>query len=271
MSPKRIPLHLLHLSINAIQMVTLFTFTAFNILDIHDKACSCRSTLTFPTCVCVCVLSHTRLQPSTWNTGCCIKRFNQSPLKKISIFQGFPCSVLVYQGIYIQLTLGFRCELKWSLKWQISQSLESNGNDISSAPCQIHIKSAQMDCTSGHDQEYRIRCKHAASPAAHFFVEIKQVQLHSRNVSQSSDYTSGHMFPGVPVRRAATDGRFVWSGSREMTPTRSTCPRIDLLSVFCLWVDLAVTRLPCSLGSPFTPAQRGTHDLPDPLCHRRIN
>lgn len=57
MSPVQILLHLQHLSINAIQMVTLFTFTAFNILDIHDKACSCRSTLTFTTRVCVC--SHT--------------------------------------------------------------------------------------------------------------------------------------------------------------------------------------------------------------------
>lgn len=57
MSSKQIPLHLLHLWINAIQMVTLFTFTAFNILDIHDKACSRSSTLTFTTRVCVC--SHT--------------------------------------------------------------------------------------------------------------------------------------------------------------------------------------------------------------------
>lgn len=54
--PKRILPYLQHLSINAIQMVTLFTFTAFNILDIHDKACSCWSTLTFTTRVCV--LTH---------------------------------------------------------------------------------------------------------------------------------------------------------------------------------------------------------------------
>lgn len=134
-------------------MVTPFTFTAFNILDIHNKACSCRSTLTFTTRVWV--LAH--LQSSTWNTGCSIKRFNQSALKKISIFQGFLCTVLAYWSIYIQLTLAFRCELKWTLKWQISRSLESNGNNTSSAPCQIHIKSAQMDCTSGHDQESWVR------------------------------------------------------------------------------------------------------------------
>lgn len=97
MSPKQIPLHLLHLWINAIQMVTLFTFTAFNILDIHDKACSRSSTLTFTTRVCV--FPHTPLQPSTWNTGRCIKRFNQSPLKKNFHFPRISVHGVAYEDI----------------------------------------------------------------------------------------------------------------------------------------------------------------------------
>lgn len=93
----------------------LFTFTTFNILDTRDKAWSRRSTLTFTTCVCVCVFSNTFLQPTTWSTGRCIKCFNQSPLKKISIFQGFLC-------------MASRCIRTFTFSSHLALDVSSNGH-----------------------------------------------------------------------------------------------------------------------------------------------
>lgn len=77
----------------------------------------------------------------------------------------------MYDQLYIQITLGVKCELKWSLKWQIPQSKETNGDNTSSTLGQIRIKAAQINCASGQDQEWMSR--QSKQPTNRYFLSLK--------------------------------------------------------------------------------------------------
>lgn len=132
----------------------------------------------------------------------------------------------MYDQVHIQITLGVKCELKWSLKWQISQRKETNGDNTSSTRCQIHIKAAQINCTSGQDRESGqwggiwanlstsafLPCNRRASNISKCLVLLYLLEIHSQLRPCVSPFLD------MQVGCVVTDGGFVWLGSWRVTP-----------------------------------------------------
>lgn len=215
----------------------------------------------------MCVCSHTPpCSPVHETRAAALNVSINHPWKKISIFKGFQCTVLRIRTFPIQLTPGFRCERKWSLKWQISQSLESNGNNISSAPCQIRIKSAQMDL---HLPDTSRR---AASPAAHFLVEIKQSAVSFRE-DPTVIWLYIRPYVSVCAGPTCTDRRRLWGAVWESGNDPPSHLSKNGSAALCGLPFGGFGSLPrCHVPPPHLSPQPGdTHDPPDLLCHRRIN
>lgn len=176
----------------------------------------------------------------------------------------------MYEQFYIQITLSVKCELKWSLKWQISQSQEPNGGNTSSTLCQIHIKAAQINCTSGHDQERMSRqskqtptstflsCNRRGSNISKCLVLLYSLKIH--NIYQSQLRPCVSLFQATRVEFAVTDGGFVWLGSWRVTPHEAPVQEWTCCSLcYAFW---GVWHEPhCHVPSshyPLTPALRHT-------------
>lgn len=135
-------------------------------------------------------------------------------------------------SLYIQITLSVKWELKWSLKWQISQSKETNSDNTSSMLCQIHIKAAQINCTSGQDQRSGKWASNLRKPPSGTFLPCNKRGSNIRKclvllyTSRIHKIYQNQLRPRVSPFRAmrvgsgVTDGGFVWlgTGSWRVTP-----------------------------------------------------
>lgn len=154
----------------------------------------------------------------------------------------------MYDQLYIQITLSVKCELKWSLKWQISQSKETNGDNTSSTLCQIHIKAAQINCTSGQDQESGkwadnlskpptssfLPCNRRGSSISKCLVLLYSLKIH--NIYQSQLRPCVSPFLAMRVGFVVTDGGFVWLGSWRVTPQGAPVQEWTCCSLcYALW------------------------------------
>lgn len=136
----------------------------------------------------------------------------------------------MYDQLYIQITLCVKCELKWSLKWQISLGKETSSNNTSSTLCQINIKAVQINCTSGQDQESGkwtgnlsklptgtfLTCHRKGWNVSKCLVLLYSLEIH--NIYQRQLRPCVSPFLVMRVRFVVTDGCFVWLGSWRVTP-----------------------------------------------------